>query len=76
MEKAKESAAGMAKIGPNTTLEQVALANTQPPVELVANAAPVNNTKREQELSTLKEELATQEALRGKEREQKKAAEE
>ena len=50
--------------------------NTQTFEEPVVSTTPVNNTKREQEASTLKEELATQGALRGREREQKKAVEE
>ena len=42
----------------------------------VAYTAPSTNDVQEQELSTLREELVAQEALRAREREQKKATEE
>ena len=74
MEKAKKHATGMVNIEPHTTIESVAPAKA--PEEPVANTTLVNNFEREQDLSTLKEELATRKALRDKEREQKKAVKE
>ena len=75
VEKAKEHATGMAKLVPNTT-ELVALVNTQTRNELVASTPPINNNEHEQEVETLREELAAQEVLLGRERDQKKAVEE
>ena len=42
----------------------------------MVNATPVNSTEQAQEIRTLKDELADQEVLRQKEREQKKTVEE
>ena len=47
-------------------------ANTPTLNEPVASTTPINNNDREQEISTLKEKLVAQEALRDREREQKK----
>ena len=55
LEKAKEHATSMAKVGLTTTTEPVAPANTQTPNELVGSMAPINNNGREQEICTLKE---------------------
>ena len=62
VKKAKEHAAGMAKIGPNT-LEVVALVNIQTGNELKASTTPINNNEHEQEMTTLKEKMTAQEAL-------------
>ena len=59
----------MAKFGPNTSEP---MACNEP----VVNTKSINNDEREQEISTLIEELAAQEALRGRERDQKKVADE
>ena len=81
--RAKEYAAIMANMGQNTSIDTkpVASANMQnaplePEAAPVVNAVPVNGTEQAQEILTLKDELAAQEALREKEREQKKTAEE
>ena len=56
----------MAKLGPNTSIELVASANTQTLNEPVTSTALMNDKEHEQEMSTLKEELAAQEALRAR----------
>ena len=86
--KAKEYTAIMANMGQNTSIDtesvatvDVQNANPEPHLEPAPAPAPAaatleTVTEQAQELVALREELAAQELLRGKEREQKKIAEE
>ena len=79
-----ECVAFMANMGQNTTVDTEPVeesdgqnANPEPqPRPEPATIALETSTEQGQELVALREELAAQEALRGKEREQKKIAEE
>ena len=77
--RAKEYAAIMANMGQNTSIdtEPVVSVNIQnappePKAATTVNTASVTGTKQAQEIVTLRDELDAQEALREKEREQKK----
>ena len=81
--RAKEYAANMATMGQHTSVdtESVVSASRQKPTsepesEQAVEAALKTGTEYTQELRALKQELAAQEALRGKDKEQKKLAEE
>ena len=82
--KAREYAAIMTNMGQNTRMDTdpvaeavVQKANPEPqPEPEPATATLETGTEQAQELVALREELAAQELLRGKEREQKKIAEE
>ena len=77
--KAKEYAANMANMGQQTSIDtepRKQKATPEPELELAMDTTSKTGTESTQELRTLREELAAQEALRGKEREQKKLVEE
>ena len=81
--RAKEYVASMASMGQHTSVdtESVVSASRQKPTsepesEQAVEAALKTGTEYTQELRALKQELAAQEALRGKDKEQKKLAEE
>ena len=84
MEAAKALLANLLMIGPQESelVAQVTVQNNNTPVTiqnnktLVIEAVPDTNKAHTQELAILKEDLAAQEALRAKERELKKVAEE
>ena len=75
VEKAKVDAAKLVGEGP-TRPEPVAPVNEQVNNAPVAPTEPDTSITQEQELYTLREEFKAQEALRAREREQKKAVEE
>ena len=74
IEKAKADTTRQVSQGPSG-LEPVVLVIEQTNNTPVAPTEPDTSITREQELSTLREELEAQEALRAREREQKKATE-
>ena len=73
--KAKAEAAKLVIEGPTLT-EPVAPVSVQTKRMMVPETTPNTTKAQEQELATLKEELAAHEALRAREQELKKAAEE
>ena len=81
--RAKEYAAIMANMGQNTSIDREPLvsanvqnAPSEPEAAPTVNTALGTDTEQAHEIVTLKDELAAQEALREKEREQKKLVEE
>ena len=80
--RAKESAASMATKGQQSSVTTEPVVTTkkkatpEPEAEPVGEEALQTGTEYAQEIKTLREELAAQEALREKEREQRKLAEE
>ena len=81
--KAREYAAIMTNMGQNTSIDREPLvsanvqnAPSEPEAAPTVNTALGTDTEQAHEIVTLKDELAAQEALREKEREQKKLVEE
>ena len=75
LEEAKADAAREVLTGPSMS-KPMAPVHLQTSTEPVASTEPESSNAQEQELSNLREELVAQEALRARDREQKKTTEE